>query len=844
LARSCMLGGCSLKNVEDLLDLISGQSAHFYCVIRGMIRSHRLTYLVTGVALLSLCGCGGGSGSSSGGGGGGGGGAPAITTLSPSSIMVNVPLGTLTVTGSNFHSDALIEIDGQLVSTDMVDPSTLEAEVPTNLDYTPATHQIAVQQSTGTSQSVSFVVYAPQQGPVVMNAIPGFPVSEGESDAPFIVAADVTGDGLADVVMPGAGLLNPAGITILAGQANGSLAAPQYLSMPTTPYAVAIGDVDGNGTPDLVIITSDNSTSTTVSIMLGDGHGNFQSPSVQQTFSGIYPGTAFLSDLDGNGKLDLVLAVELPSGTAYNLVWLQNTGGAFGAPTTLATSANSNFCIADFNGDGKPDIIYKTTSQSLHILMNQGSGSFTDQVASGLNGIVGQVSVMDFNLDGIADLIVQVQQGSTGVLYSFQGNGNGSFKQVASLSTPGPINVVAGDFDHDGFPDLAGPSGTEPSQILFFFGDGSGNFVIQPVVGPEGQFIAVGDFNGDGIPDVVVPDQFSFVSLALGRKDRNFPSAISLTPQNASTPSAGDINGDGLKEIFFGGFTPDDIPGTVFQNEGNDLFQLAATTDPTSFLLADLTGKGVVDLIGNSSSGLTIWPNNGTFNFSSSPITLPAINGPITVSDMDGDGHADIIGSGQIFYGNGAYGFTPVSIPATFDGPYVIGDFNGDGKLDIAMGGQTLLNAGNRTFTSVNTLSLPLVNGALAAVADFNKDGKVDVAVNIPGDESIGIYYSQGDGTFYLATMVDAGGYPGDLVAGDFNGDGRVDLASGLMLAHQGVIFFNNSNGQFSRTFFASGADTVGMTAADLNHRGVTDLVFSNFELDFAPPNADVIFHK
>ena len=791
-----------------------------------------------GVALLTLGGCGGGTGSS-----GGGGGVPAIKTLSPSSIMVNVPLGILTVTGSNFHSDALIEIDGQLVSTYIIDPNTLEAEFPINLSYTAATHQIAVQQGTGTSQSVSFVVYAPQQGAFVMKAIPAFLVSAGESNAPYIVAADVTGDGLADVIMPGAGLLNLAGITILAGQANGSLSAPQYISMPTTPYAVAIGDVDGNGTPDLVFMTSDNFSSTTVNIMLGDGHGNFQPPSALQTFAGVNPGPAYLADLNGDGKLDLVLAVEQPSGAAYNLVWLQNTGGAFGAPTTLATAANSSFSVADFNGDGRPDIIYKTTSQSLHLLMNQGNGVFTDQAATGLNGIVGLASVIDFNLDGIADLIVQVPQGSSGVLYSFQGKGDGSFKQVASLSTPGVINVVAGDFDHDGFPDLAGSSGGEPSQILYFFGDGTGNFVIQPVVGPGGQFVAVGDFNGDGIPDVVVPDSYSFVSLALGRKDRNFPSAVSLTPETASTPSAGDINGDGLKEIFFGGVPSATIHGTVFQNEGNDLFQLAGTTDPSSFLLADLTGKGVVDLIGNSDSGLVIWPNNGTFNFSSSPITLPAINGPITVADIDGDGHPDIVGSGQIFFGNGAYGFTPVSIPAAFDGPYVIGDFNGDGKLDIAIGGQTLLNAGNRTFTSIST-SLPLVNGALAAVADFNKDGKADVAVTAPGEQNIGVYYSRGDGTFYLVTEVDAGGYPGGLVAGDFDGDGRVDLAAGLMLAQQAVILFNNGNGQFSRSFFASGASTVAMTAADLNHRGVMDLVFSNFEYDFAPPNADVVFHK
>jgi len=71
------------------------------------------------------------------------------------------------------------------------------------------------------------------------------------------------------------------------------------------------------------------------------------------------------------------------------------------------------------------------------------------------------------------------------------------------------------------------------------------------------------------------------------------------------------------------------------------------------------------------------------------------------------------------------------------------------------------------------------------------------------------------------------------------------NFSSDAVIAIDGqVILFNNSNGQFSRSVFASGAATNAMTAADLNHRGVVDLVLSNFQFDFAPPNADVIFHK
>jgi hypothetical protein len=813
-----------------------------------MVGYRQLSFLGLALVLLALSGCGGGSGGSRGGGGGGGKG-PTIATLSPTNMMVGVPLGSLLVSGSNFNADALVAIDGQPVSTDLIDPHTLQAEIYPSFDNTVATHQITVQESAGTSKPVSISVYAPEQGPFVMNAIPGFLVGT-ESDPPWIAVADVNGDGFADVIMPNDVPNGSGGIAILDGRSDGSLASPTIISM-VTPSALLVGDVDGDGIADLVCITQVG-TNSAVTVFHGDGHGNFQQTTSSQVPYLGGPGTEYLADLDGDGLLDLVLSGQNGSATASNIEWLRNTGGGnFPAAVTLATmNAATYFSIGDLNGDGKPDIVYSTqNSQSgpfvVYTLLNQGSGQFSDSPTPGLNGIGGLTNVIDFNLDGIPDLVVQVVQPNTLLqLYSFKGNGDGSFQQVSSvtISPPGVYQLVVGDFDHDGYPDLVGTDGeTEPSHILYLFGNGKGDFTPQQVVGPMGVAIAGGDINGDGLPDVAVADRFSFVSVALGQAGRQFPSAIALTPQVSITPYAGDINGDGLLDIYIGGA---DIQGTVFQNEGNDSFQLAALTDSTSFMVADLTGKGVVDLIGVSDAGLVIWPNNGTFGFSTSPITLPALNGPIMVADMDGDGHPDIVGSGQIFYGNGDYQFTPVTTPDVFTGPYVIGDFNGDGKLDIATGGATLLNEGNRTFTVVPTDVLPLENGAVAVVADFNGDGKDDVAVSLGDEQSVGIYYGQSGGSFYLATELNTGEVVGGLAVGDFNNDGHIDVAVGLILAQQAAILFNNGNGQFSRSFFASGAFTISMTAADLNHRGKTDLIFANFELDYRPPNVDVVFHK
>jgi hypothetical protein len=221
---------------------------------------------------------------------------------------------------------------------------------------------------------------------------------------------------------------------------------------------------------------------------------------------------------------------------------------------------------------------------------------------------------------------------------------------------------VTGDFDHDGLPDLADP------QILYLFGDGQGNFTPLQIVGPAGNTIAVGDIDGDGLPDIAVPDSSNFVAVALGRKDRNFPSPLTLSPQRWGSVTLGDVNGDGLPEIFVGGVSdPADflnIPGTVFLNQGNSSFAFCAYTDPSSFAMEYLTGKGVVDLVGSNGDNLFIWPNNGTLSFSPSPITVQTnvATGGIHVADIDGDGYPDIVTAGEILFGNEAYQFTPLPL--------------------------------------------------------------------------------------------------------------------------------------------------------------------------------------
>ena len=802
------------------------------------------------VALASaLAGCGGGSSS---------GGTspppppppppptPSISTVAPASVTLGVLLGTFTVLGSNFNGGSEVFIDGQpAVYTNRIDSGTLEVTLSDSVSSTLGTHQVTVQTSSGTSNTSPFTVYTPQLVPPVMNALPAYLVGN-ENDPPSVVVGDVNGDGYADVLVP---IWNDNEIAILNGNADGSLSPPQYLSV-VQAYAVAVADMNGDGKADLISISSDNFQTSTASILLGDGHGNFQPATSQQTVNGAYPSVIGITDMDGDGQPDLVLTLQAPTGYD-NLVWLKNTGnGSFAPPVALASVIFPGVALADFNQDGKPDLLYGLINTStgitvFHLLVNQGGGNFTDQVAAGLNGISGPVTAIDFNLDGTPDLAVQqtLLGSSTTTLYSFRGNGDGSFTQVASMNIPLPYTLVAGDFDHDGFPDLAGPNG---SQIMYLFGDGNGNFTQQPIVGPEGSAIGVGDINGDGLPDVVVDDRINFVGVSLGRKDRNFPSPLTLSLPSWGFITLGDVNGDGLPDIFVGGVDdPVDslfLPGTVYVNQGNNSFVPGASTDPSSFAVENLTGSGVVDLVGTTNNSLVIWPNNGAGGFSSSPITVPTLSspGPIHVADIDGDGHPDIVTVNEILFGDGSYQFTPV--PLTIGSNFVVGDFNGDGRPDILSGNSVFLNMGNRAFQTVAT-NLP--QGYSVAVGDFNGDGKDDLVLS-DGSTVFQIWYSKGDGTFYQSALLGLGDQvqAGAFEVGDFNGDGRIDLAVSLYPTNEVAMFFNQPGGQFMLSYFVSGPGAFDMRFGDLNRNGKLDLVLETYPPLNPPTTAEVVFHQ
>ncbi len=157
----------------------------------------------------------------------------------------------------------------------------------------------------------------------------------------------------------------------LARAADPLFAAP-FLSFDagSHPYSVAIGDLNGDGKPDLAVA---NASSNTVSVLLGNGNGTFGAKTDYGT--GSYPYSVAIGDLSGDGKPDLAVANNYSNTVS---VLLGNGYGTFGVKTDYGTGSGPNsVAIGDLNGEGKPDLAVENhLSITVSVLLGKGIGTF------------------------------------------------------------------------------------------------------------------------------------------------------------------------------------------------------------------------------------------------------------------------------------------------------------------------------------------------------------------------------------------------------------------------------------------------------------------------------------
>jgi len=597
--------------------------------------------------------------------------------------------------------------------------------------------------------------------------------------------------------------------------------------------SVAVGDLNGDGKLDIVIANGCPTTSTSncsgasggvVGVLLGNGDGTYK-PAVTYATGGFDAAAVAVADVNGDGKLDLIVVNSCSTNTCSNeastvSVLFGNGNGTFKTAVTYASGGDFavGLAVADVNGDHRPDLLVVNDSGTVGVLLNKGNGTFATSVTylAGGNGNAVALAVGDVNGDGKPDLAVANY--NTDTVSILLGKGDGTFQTAVPYATGGgnPQAVALGDVNGDGKLDLVVANcsngdggcgiGTQGS-INVILGNGDGTFQNYKVYDSGGELassVALADVNKDGKLDIVVADGCATNSYC----DEAGGAAVLLS------------NGDGT---FQTAVTYAAGGGNQADNQGG------ATGYTVALVTGDVNGDGKPDLIvvdGGTASAAAVVLGNGNGTFQSWAMHNSGGyggSGP-TVADLNGDGKLDIV-TGDGCNPPGDFGVCD----SISNGPGAVGVLLGDGK-----GG----------FQSAVSYQSGGDFAGQPVVADVNGDGILDVVIpnacvdiNCAVDGTVGVLLGNGDGTLKPAVAYDAGGfYPFSVAVADMNGDGKRDVVvvSYNLLTNQTgsvAVLFNNGDGTFRAPVVYGPIGfgiPSGLAVRDLNGDGIPDVVVGN----------------
>lgn len=674
-----------------------------------------------------------------------------------------------------------------------------------------------------------------------------------------VAAADINNDGKPDVIVTNN---HESSVSVFKNTSHDgaiSFASRVDFSVGSSPYGIALQDVNNDGKTDLII---GNQFSNSVSVLVNKSTvSNISFASKKDFIVGTEPYGIAAGDIDGDGKADIITA----NLTSNNISVLKNTstGGVVSFATKqdkeVAESPN-HIAFGDVDGDGNADIAVSSSNIGMSVLKNKSKVntiSFDEPVKYDVSGSSESVAVADIDGDYKPDVIsgvftnvsvlrstnfpvitffnpakaisgtpivirgynlksvTEVKFGNTTSL-SYNVESDTLITAVVAFGSTGDVSVTTSD----GIGSLAGFVYIPPPVITS----------VTPVTGALNTTITIKGKNFSPVKDSNIVFFGSVQGAVISATDSilkvTVPSGIIYKVITVTCNTLTAFSKTPFSVTFSGGGKP--FGDKDFVNKG----EFNPTNQPMDFAAADMNKDGKTDilvlnfttkdtsisLMKNISSGDSI---NFTLKKDSHVEPYPK---RIATGDLNGDGKPDVVvvadGTGYIpsmlVYENTSASdkitlALPVSYPLTYeDYPAAldISDLDGDGKPEIIVAGSVYISIFKNTslYGNISFAPLMILYGSSSPLdictADFDGDGKPDIAVSNHPDDLI-LYRNtsvQGIISFEKLKTLTTGSSPISIAAGDLNGDGLPEIVS-ANYGNRNISVFKNVSSKGSIAF-------------------------------------------